>query len=80
MIPLISCVIFQHINPSESSMFSIFSAFADGQKMSLDEGLDLALKTVEEMNVGNHDFVWKVILPLSRHSELILLMETCDRI
>jgi ATP/maltotriose-dependent transcriptional regulator MalT len=25
------------------------TAFADGQKMSLDEGLDLALKTVEEM-------------------------------
>ena len=25
------------------------SAFAEGQKMSLDEGLDLALKTVEEM-------------------------------
>ena len=24
-------------------------AFAEGQKMSLDEGLDLALKTVEEM-------------------------------
>jgi hypothetical protein len=25
------------------------SAFAEGQKMSLDEALDLALKTVEEM-------------------------------
>jgi len=52
------------------------SAFAEGQKMSLDEGLDLALKTVEEIteiklptSIDAAENVMPAILPSQRETE-----------